>query len=90
MTYDAERRLVQARPGERWRKLSRTQSALFGRLYKESGRPVADNALIAAGWGVEMPRVALQVAIMRLREKLPPDSILTVRGYGYLLNPEVL
>lgn len=76
--------------------LTATERALLQKLIEHRGRIVTYDALCAAVWGSSYYGYenSLNVHIRHLREKLEetpskPRCLLTVRGLGYKLTPEV-
>jgi len=76
-------------------RLTATESALMGILAQSAGKPISREDLMS-----ELGRDhsqgqdrAIDVQITRLRRKIEPDSkqpryLQTVRGEGYMLNPD--
>jgi DNA-binding response OmpR family regulator len=97
-TVDCGRREVR-RPGEDPVALSEMEAEILQRLAGHAGRAVSREELLACVWGLRDGTVetrAIDMHITRLRQKLSggaPDKsrewIVTVRGEGYMLGPEV-
>lgn len=87
MIYDGQRKAVRTEGG-RWLHLSPLEAALLERLMKEPGQLVRFDALMAAAWGERVSTTTLHIAIKRVRDKLPPESIMCVIGFGYMLAAE--
>ncbi|HRE46590.1 MAG TPA: response regulator transcription factor [Aggregatilineales bacterium] len=72
--------------------LSPIETNLLYILYRNRGRLVSNEALMARVWGEDDLHESLRVHIHRLRKKLEGktkrDYILTERGYGYLFAVE--
>jgi DNA-binding response OmpR family regulator len=83
---DTRQVLVAGRPVT----LTRTEYSLFATLAAHPGRVLTRQRLLAALEGdrgkVPGPR-AVDVYVSQLRDKLGPDTIRTIRGVGYVLNP---
>src|SRR6185436_3975852 len=95
---DCARREV--RHGERDRvALSEMEADILQRLAAHAGRAVSREELLACVWGLRDGGVetrAIDMHITRLRQKLSSGSneperewIVTVRGKGYMLGPEL-
>jgi DNA-binding response OmpR family regulator len=95
---DCARREV--RHGDRERvPLSEMESDILQRLAAHAGRAVSREELLACVWGLRDGGVetrAIDMHITRLRQKLAGGSnnperewIVTVRGKGYMLGPEL-
>lgn len=88
LTLDPARRAVQlaGKPLE----LSVREFDLLALLIAQPGRPLSreqiENALY--GWGEEVESNAIEVHVHHLRKKLGSDWIKTLRGVGYVLQPE--
>jgi len=80
----AHRVRVDGRPVE----LSAREFALLHALMRHAGRVLSrvqlEEQLYA--WGEEVESNAVEVLVHRLRRKLAPDLIVTVRGVGYLMR----
>lgn len=80
--------------------LSEMESNILQRLAAHAGRAVSREELLSCVWGIRDGNVdtrAIDMHITRLRQKLNPatdagqqvDWIVTVRGRGYMLGPEL-
>jgi len=96
-TVDCGRREICRPTGERVA-LSEMEAEILQRLAAHSGRAVSREELLSCVWGLRDGQVetrAIDMHITRLRQKLVagaengPDWIITVRGKGYMLGPEV-
>ncbi len=69
--------------------LSAKEFALLVRLISQPRRPMSQEQLAEAlyDWGQEIGSNAVEVHVHHLRRKLGPDWIRTIRGVGYVLNP---
>lgn len=95
---DCARREVCRPDGERIA-LSEMETSILQRLAAHSGRTVSREELLSAVWGIRDGVVetrAIDMHITRLRQKLSggdgedaADWIVTVRGKGYMLGPEL-
>lgn len=94
------RREVQRGDAERV-PLSEMESKILDRLAAHAGRAVSREELLAAVWGIRDGNVdtrAIDMHVTRLRQKLTPTEardaepewIVTVRGRGYMLGPELV
>jgi two-component system OmpR family response regulator len=65
--------------------LTRRESMLLAELMQNAGRPVSKPRLLSAVWGFSFSSESnvVDVYVRRLRAKLAPDAIVTVRGLGY-------
>lgn len=70
--------------------LSAREFALLHLLMSQRGRPATRQRLESAlyGWGEEVNSNSIEVHIHNLRRKLGGDAIKTIRGVGYLINPD--
>ena len=71
--------------------LSVTQSLILRKLSERLNRPVSTEDIIDYVWNSQVQRSELHKQINRIREKIEsnpskPRYLLTVRGFGYLLN----
>ncbi len=97
-TVDCARREVTYASGERVA-LSEMEASILERLAAHSGRAVSRDELLASVWGLRDGGIetrAIDMHITRLRQKLAggdADSscewIVTVRGKGYMLGPDL-
>ena len=97
-TVDCGRREVTYASGERVA-LSEMEASILERLAAHSGRAVSRDELLASVWGLRDGGIetrAIDMHITRLRQKLvgsDADSsyewIVTVRGKGYMLGPDL-
>lgn len=97
-TADCARREVRLGTGERVA-LSEMEASILQRLAVHSGRSVSREELLSCVWGIRDGAVetrAIDMHITRLRQKLAEESsgegsewIVTVRGKGYMLGPDV-
>lgn len=79
--------------------LSEMEANILQRLASHAGRAVSREELLSCVWGIRDGAVetrAIDMHITRLRQKLEaspenpgPDWIITVRGRGYMLGPNV-
>ena len=65
--------------------LSQRECILLAELFRNAGKSVSRERLLSAVWGYSFdPRSnVVEVYVRRLRSKLPPGTIRTVRGEGY-------
>lgn len=97
-TVDCARREVTHASGDRVA-LSEMEASILERLAAHSGRAVSRDELLASVWGLRDGGIetrAIDMHITRLRQKLvgkDADSgcewIVTVRGKGYMLGPDL-
>lgn len=97
-TVDCGRREIVRSTGERVA-LSEMEADILQRLAAHAGRAVSREELLASVWGLRDGHVetrAIDMHITRLRQKLVgpsadqiPDWIVTVRGKGYMLGPDL-
>ncbi len=97
-TVDCGRREVCYGDGKRVA-LSEMEASILQRLAAHAGRAVSREELLACVWGLRDGNVetrAIDMHITRLRQKLAggtadsaPDWIVTVRGKGYMLGPDL-
>lgn len=96
-TVDCARREVLLPDGERVA-LSEMEADILQRLAAHAGRAVSREELLASVWGLRDGGVetrAIDMHITRLRQKLggkedaSPEWIVTVRGKGYMLGPDL-
>ncbi len=96
-TVDCGRREICRPTGERVA-LSEMEAEILQRLAAHSGRAVSREELLSCVWGLRDGQIetrAIDMHITRLRQKLVagadggPDWIVTVRGKGYMLGPDV-
>ena len=95
---DCGRREVTYASGERVA-LSEMEASILERLAAHSGRAVSRDELLASVWGLRDGGIetrAIDMHITRLRQKLVPSAdesscewIVTVRGKGYMLGPDL-
>lgn len=95
---DCARREVEYASGERV-SLSEMEASILERLAAHSGRVVSRDELLASVWGLRDGGIetrAIDMHITRLRQKLagkdastPCEWIMTVRGKGYMLGPDL-
>jgi DNA-binding response OmpR family regulator len=94
---DCARREVHRPDGERV-PLSEMEADILQRLAAHAGRAVSREELLASVWGLRDGGVetrAIDMHITRLRQKLggkedpAPEWIVTVRGKGYMLGPDL-
>lgn len=98
VTVDCARREIQRSNGERIT-LSEMEANILKRLAAHAGRFVSREELLSAVWGIRDGAVetrAIDMHITRLRQKLQGDEvstgrewIVTVRGQGYMLGPDL-
>lgn len=97
-SVDCGRREVCQPSGERVA-LSEMEAEILQRLAAHAGRAVSREELLSCVWGLRDGQIetrAIDMHITRLRQKLTsgggdgPDWIVTVRGKGYMLGPEVV
>jgi DNA-binding response OmpR family regulator len=95
----ARREIVHDQKNERT-VLSEMESNILQRLAAHAGRAVSREELLSCVWGIRDGNVdtrAIDMHITRLRQKLDPggenqnqpDWIVTVRGRGYMLGPDL-
>lgn len=80
--------------------LSEMEADILQRLAAHAGRAVSREELLACVWGLRDGSVetrAIDMHVTRLRQKLaggasdkPPEWIVTVRGKGYMLGPDIV
>jgi DNA-binding response OmpR family regulator len=97
-SVDCGRREIIRGSGERVA-LSEMEAEILQRLAAHAGRAVSREELLATVWGLRDGHVetrAIDMHITRLRQKLAgaaddqtPDWIVTVRGKGYMLGPDL-
>jgi len=96
-TVDCGRREICRPTGERVA-LSEMEAEILQRLAAHAGRAVSREELLSCVWGLRDGQIetrAIDMHITRLRQKLVagadhgPDWIVTVRGKGYMLGPDV-
>ncbi|MEK6674507.1 MAG: response regulator transcription factor [Planctomycetota bacterium] len=97
-TADCARREIIRADGERVM-LSEMEANILQRLAAHAGRAVSREELLSCVWGIRDGVVetrAIDMHITRLRQKLSeqsgtdsPEWIVTVRGKGYMLGPEL-
>jgi len=96
-TVDCGRREICRPSGERVA-LSEMEAAILQRLAAHAGRAVSREELLSCVWGLRDGQIetrAIDMHITRLRQKLvsgagnDPEWIVTVRGKGYMLGPDV-
>jgi DNA-binding response OmpR family regulator len=65
--------------------LTRRESALLGELMHHAGESVSKRRLLSEVWGYDFdPETnVVDVYVRRIRKKLGPSSVSTVRGVGY-------
>jgi DNA-binding response OmpR family regulator len=70
--------------------LSAKEFALLMRLISQPRRPMSQEQLAEAlyDWGRDIGSNTVEVHVHHLRRKLGPDWIRTIRGVGYVLNPD--
>jgi DNA-binding response OmpR family regulator len=70
--------------------LSAKEYALLLRLISQPRRPLSQEQLAEAlyDWGADIASNAVEVHVHHLRRKLGPDWVRTIRGVGYVLNPD--
>ena len=96
---DFERREVRFADG-RCAQLSEMESGILSHLAANAGRVVSRDELLARVWGISSEALetrAVDMHITRLRNKLAggdvqsgTEWVVTVRGKGYMLGPEVV
>jgi len=71
--------------------LPRREFSLLLTLLENAGTVVSREVLEQRvyGWDEDVDSNALEVHVHHLRRKLPPAMIRTVRGVGYVLDPDV-
>jgi DNA-binding response OmpR family regulator len=86
LTLDLIRRQADAGSGPV--PLAEREFLLLGELLRNAGRTVSKDRLLASVWGYHFdPRSnVVDVYVRRLRAKLGPESIVTVRGVGYRID----
>ncbi len=69
--------------------VSRREFALLHKLLENSGRVISREHLMQTlyGWGDDVDSNALEVHIHNLRKKFGQDFIQTIRGIGYIVEP---
>ena len=97
-TINLERREIEFANGSR-AKLSEMESAILTHLAGNARRVVSRDELLSCVWGISgdtLETRAVDMHITRLRSKLSPsdiqpqaDWLVTVRGKGYMLGPDV-
>lgn len=96
-TVDCGRREICRPTGDRVA-LSEMEAEILQRLAAHAGRAVSREELLSCVWGLRDGQIetrAIDMHITRLRQKLVagadngPDWIVTVRGKGYMLGPDV-
>ena len=95
---DCARREIMRTDGERTM-LSEMEAEILQRLASHAGRAVSREELLSCVWGIRDGNVetrAIDMHITRLRNKLAsktettgPEWIITVRGKGYMLGPDL-
>ena len=95
---DLERREATFSDGRRVQ-LSEMEAAILGHLAANSGRVVSRDELLSCVWGISSQSLetrAVDMHVTRLRGKLNPSGVdekiewvVTVRGKGYKLGPDV-
>jgi DNA-binding response OmpR family regulator len=98
VTVDCARREVCRSDGRRVA-LSEMEASILERLAAHAGRAISREELLSSVWGIRDGNVetrAIDMHITRLRQKLsdgpspsPTEWIITVRGKGYMLGPDV-
>ena len=98
VSVDCGRREITPTEGDRMA-ISEMEASILERLASHAGRAVSREELLSCVWGIRDGNVetrAIDMHVTRLRQKLasasPPPSldwIVTVRGKGYMLGPEV-
>jgi len=70
--------------------LSRREFVLMQMLMENAGRVLAREQITQSlyGWGDDIDSNALEVHIHNLRKKFGNDTIITIRGIGYMLEKE--
>jgi DNA-binding response OmpR family regulator len=70
--------------------LSAKEFAVLLRLISQPRRPMSQEQLAEAlyDWGRDIGSNTVEVHVHHLRRKLGPDWIRTIRGVGYVLNPD--
>jgi DNA-binding response OmpR family regulator len=70
--------------------LSEREFLLLGELLRNAGTPISKERLLSSVWGYHFDPGSnvVDVCIRRLRAKLGPDSITTVRGIGYRIDAD--
>jgi DNA-binding response OmpR family regulator len=65
--------------------LTRRESMLLAELMRNAGRTVSKERLLSVVWGLNFSTDSnvVDVYVRRLRAKLAPDSVSTIRGRGY-------
>lgn len=65
--------------------LTRRESMLLAELMRNAGHPVSKERLLSVVWGMNFMSESnvVDVYVRRLRTKLVPEAIVTVRGRGY-------
>jgi DNA-binding response OmpR family regulator len=98
VTVDCARREVCLSDGRRVA-LSEMEASILERLAAHAGRAISREELLSCVWGIRDGNVetrAIDMHITRLRQKLSDGSspsttewIITVRGKGYMLGPDI-
>lgn len=70
--------------------LSNREFEVLAKLMSQPSRPLSQDQLIDAlyAWGEDIASNAVEVHIHHLRKKIGADWIRTIRGVGYVLNPD--
>lgn len=86
LRVDLVRRQVQV--GDRPIALTEREFLLLWELLRSPGQIVSKEHLLSSVWGYKFDPGSnvIDVYVARLRQKLGPDAIVTVRGEGYRLN----
>jgi DNA-binding response OmpR family regulator len=68
--------------------LTQREFLLLEKLVRHAGQTVGKSQLLASVWGYHFDPESnvLDVTVRRLRSKLGPDAILTIRGKGYRID----
>lgn len=98
LTVDCPRREI-CYPDGRRVALSEMEASILERLAAHAGRTVSREELLSCVWGIRDGQIetrAIDMHITRLRQKLAGDDkdkgtewIVTVRGKGYMLGPNI-
>ena len=98
LTVDCARREIHQEDGE-LTSISDMEARILERLAAHKGRVVSREELLSCVWGIRDGQIetrAIDMHITRLRNKLSSKSgantvvwIMTVRGKGYMLGPEI-